>query len=80
MAHDILQSGDLGAQRATVRYIMVVDDDAESALETKAILDQAGFEAKVFKDVDWRWADFSADRRSRRRCPAQHMADHRLLY
>ena len=50
MAHDILQSGDLGAQRATVRYIMVVDDDAESALETKAILDQAGFEAKVFKD------------------------------
>ncbi len=50
MARGILQSGDLGGQRAVVRYIMVVDDDAKSARETKAILDQAGFEAKVFKD------------------------------
>lgn len=29
---------------------MVVDDEAKSARETKSILDQAGFEAKVFKD------------------------------
>lgn len=50
MARGILQSGDLGGQRAVVRYIMVVDDDAKSARETKAVLDQAGFEAKVFKD------------------------------
>lgn len=50
MARGILQSGDLGAQRAVVHYIMVVDDDAKSARETKSILDQAGFEAKVFKD------------------------------
>lgn len=50
MARGILQSGDLGGQRAVVRYIMVVDDDSKSARETKAVLDQAGFEAKVFKD------------------------------
>lgn len=50
MSRGILQSGDLGGQRAVVRYIMVVDDDAKSARETKAVLDQAGFEAKVFKD------------------------------
>ncbi len=50
MTPDILQSGDLGGQCAVVRYIMVVDDDDESARETKSVLDHAGFEAKIFKD------------------------------
>lgn len=50
MARGILQSGDLGEQHAVVRYIMVVDDDAESARETKLLLEQAGFDARVFKD------------------------------
>ena len=50
MARGIHQSGDLGEQHAVVRYIMVVDDDADSARETKSVLEQAGFEARVFKD------------------------------
>jgi DNA-binding response OmpR family regulator len=50
MARGILQSGDLGEQHAVVRYIMVVDDNPDSARETKSILDQAGFDAKIFKD------------------------------
>lgn len=50
MARGILQSGDLGEQPAVVHYIMVVDDDVQSARETKSILDQAGFDARVFKD------------------------------
>lgn len=50
MARGILQSGDLGEQHAVVQYIMVVDDDAEAARETKALLNRAGFDAKVFKD------------------------------
>ena len=50
MARGILQSGDLGEQHAVLQYIMVVDDDPESARETKSLLDQAGFDAKVFKD------------------------------
>ena len=50
MARSILQSGDLGGQQAVVHYIMVVDDDADSARETKSLLDQAGFDARVFKD------------------------------
>ncbi len=50
MARDIQESGDLGGQRAVVRYIMVVDDNEESARGTKSVLDQAGFDAKVFKD------------------------------
>ena len=50
MARGIHQSGDLGEQHAVVRYIMLVDDDADSARETKSVLEQAGFEARVFKD------------------------------
>lgn len=50
MARGILQSGDLGEQHAVVHYIMVVDDDADSARETKSVLDRAGFDARVFKD------------------------------
>lgn len=50
MARGILQSGDLGEQHAVVQYIMVVDDDLESARETKTILEQAGFDARIFKD------------------------------
>lgn len=50
MARGILQSGDQGEQHAVVRYIMVVDDEAESARETKSILEQAGFDARIFKD------------------------------
>lgn len=50
MARGILQSGVPGQTQAVVRNIMVVDDDAENARETKSVLDQAGFEVKVFKD------------------------------
>lgn len=50
MARGILQQGELGAQHAVVRYIMVVDDDPVGARETKSVLEQAGFEVKVFKD------------------------------
>lgn len=50
MASENLQSGDLVEQPAVVHYIMVVDDDAQSARETKSLLDQAGFDARVFKD------------------------------
>lgn len=50
MARGILQSGVPGQTQAVVRCIMVVDDNAEDARETKSVLDQAGFEAKVFKD------------------------------
>ncbi|TXT21924.1 MAG: phoP, partial [Planctomycetota bacterium] len=50
MTRGILQSGDLGEQQAVVRYIMVVDDDADSARETKSVLDQAGLDPRVFKD------------------------------
>jgi twitching motility two-component system response regulator PilH len=50
MARAILQAGDIGKQRAVVHYVMVVDDDAETARETIAILEKAGLEAKPFKD------------------------------
>ena len=50
MTSGFLESGDLGGQRPVVRYVMVVDDNAESARETVATLKQAGFEAKVVKD------------------------------
>lgn len=50
MARGILQSGDTGEQHAVVKYIMVVDDDADSARETKDLLEQAHFEVKTFKD------------------------------
>lgn len=50
MARGILQSGDLGEQHAVLRYIMIVDDDADFARETKSVLEKAGFDAKVFKD------------------------------
>lgn len=50
MARGILQQGDVGDQPPPIRFIMVVDDDPESARETKTILDKAGFDAKVFKD------------------------------
>ena len=50
MARGILQSGDVGQQPAPTHYIMVVEDDPESARETKAILEAAGHEVKVFKD------------------------------
>lgn len=50
MTNTNLQSGDLGGQRTVVRYIMLVDDDPESARETKSVLDQSGFDTKIFKD------------------------------
>lgn len=50
MARGILQSGEFGEQQAVLRSIMVVDDDAESARETKSILEKAGFDAKIYKD------------------------------
>ncbi len=62
MARGILQSGDLGAQHAVVRYIMVVDDNAESARETKSVLEQAGFDARVFKDGGQVHGSLSMDR------------------
>ena len=62
MARDIIQSGELGGQRAVVRYVMVVDDDAESARETIATLGKAGFEAKVFKDGGQVHGSLSMDR------------------
>ncbi len=46
----ILQSGDTGDDRAPIRYIMVVNDDLNAANETKAVLEQAGFEVKSFRD------------------------------
>ncbi|MBC7821920.1 MAG: response regulator [Planctomycetaceae bacterium] len=62
MARGILQSGDLGAQHAVARCIMVVDDDADSARETKTRLENAGFEAKVFKDGGQVHGSLSMDR------------------
>lgn len=50
MARGILQQGDTGDQPAPLHYIMVVEDDPATARETKAVLDQAGYEVKVFKD------------------------------
>ena len=46
----ILQSGDTGDDHAPVRYIMVVNDDSVAANETKTVLEQAGFEVKIFTD------------------------------
>lgn len=62
MAHDNFQSGELGGQRAAVRYVMVVDDEAESARATIAILEKAGFEAKAFKDGGQVHSSLSMDR------------------
>ncbi len=62
MARGNLESGDLGGQRAVVRYILVVDDDAESARETKATLEQAGLEAKIVKDGGQVHGSLSMDR------------------
>ena len=50
MTRGILQAGDVGQQPALVHYIMVVEDDPEEALNTKAILEAAGHEVKTFKD------------------------------
>ena len=61
MARGTLQSGDLGGQHAVVRYIMVVDDD-DSARETKSILEQAGFDARVLKDGGQVHGSLSMDR------------------
>jgi CheY-like chemotaxis protein len=62
MTRGSLESGDLGGQRAVVRYVMVVDDDAEFARETIAILVKAGMEAKAFKDGGQVHASLSMDR------------------
>jgi CheY-like chemotaxis protein len=45
-----LQSGDIAQQKANVRYVMLVEDDPNSAREIKSILDRAGFDTKVLKD------------------------------
>ncbi len=50
MAKVILQDGDIGERPAPVHYVMVVDNDPESAQQTKSILEKHGFEAKIFKD------------------------------
>ena len=62
MTSGFLESGDLGGQRPAVHYVMVVDDDAESARETVATLKQAGFEAKVVKDGGQVHGSLSLDR------------------
>ena len=62
MARDDLQSGELGEQRTVVRYVMVVDDDAQSARETKATLEKAKLEAKVVKDGGQVHGSLSMDR------------------
>lgn len=62
MARGILQSGDTGEQHAVVKYIMVVDDDADSARETKETLEQAHFEVKTFKDGGQVHGSLSMDR------------------
>lgn len=62
MARGSLESEELGGQRAVVRYILVVDDDAESARETKATLEQAGMEVKIVKDGGQVHGSLSMDR------------------
>ncbi len=62
MSRDSYQSGEMGGQRAAVRYVMVVDDEAESARATIAILEKAGFEAKAFKDGGQVHSSLSMDR------------------
>ena len=62
MARDDLQSGELGEQRTVVRYVMVVDDDAQSARETKVTLEKAKLEAKLVKDGGQVHGSLSMDR------------------
>lgn len=50
MARRILQQGDVGEQRAPARYVMVVEDDPDEAAATKALLNAADFDVKIFKD------------------------------
>ena len=50
MAKVMLQDGDMGERPPPVHYVMVVDNDPESAQQTKSILEKHGFEVKVFKD------------------------------
>src|SRR5712691_2659204 len=50
MANRILEDAEIEERSAPVHYVMVVDNDPESAQQTKSILEKHGFEAKIFRD------------------------------